>query len=140
MIQPRFEPPRALCESEQQRVRRSCSHVLVPDQPAASGYRYVDLGGELPPMYVRRFSLGERSAAVTLQGPIELTDGHEAERGAPALARASLSIGPRLVAWDEMLDLDLQPGESMLLARAALDALLDLQLIDGGACPICAAD
>ena len=139
MIQPRFEPPRALCDDEQRRVRRSCSHVLVPDQPAASGYRYIDLGGEMPPMYVRRFSLGHKSAAVTLHAPIELTDGDEAERGAPALARASLSIGPRLVAWDQMLDLDLHPSESMLLARAALDALLDLTLIDGGACPICAA-
>src|SRR5690348_13632790 len=88
MIEPRFEPPRALCDEEQQRVRRSCAHVLVPDHPAASGYRYLDLGGELPPMYVRRFSLGERSAAVTLQGPIELTDGDEAERGAAALAKA----------------------------------------------------
>jgi hypothetical protein len=139
MIQPRFEPPRPLCDEEQRRVRRSCSHVLVPDQPAASGYRYVDLGGAMPPMYVRRFSLGSRSAAVTLHAPIELTDGEEAERGAPALAKASLSIGPRLVAWDKMLDLDLQPGESMLLARAALDALLDLQLIAGDACPVCAA-
>jgi len=139
MIEPRFEPPRALCDDEQQRVRRSCSHALVPDQPAASGFRYIDLGGELPPMYVRRFALGNRSAAVTLYGPIELTDGDEAERGAPALARAALSVGPRTIAWDEMLDLDLRPGESMLLARAALDALLELTLIDGGACPVCAA-
>ena len=52
-------------------MSRACSHVTIPAEPAATGYRYIDLGGDRPPFYVRRFGFGDRSAAVVLAAPIE---------------------------------------------------------------------
>ena len=37
--------PEGISPSDAQRIAAGCSHALVPDQPAARGYRYVDLGG-----------------------------------------------------------------------------------------------
>ena len=104
-------------------MSRACSHVAIPREPAATGYRYVDLGGDRPPFYVRRFGFGERSAAVVLTAPIELSSGDDAERGAPGLARCELSVGTRRIEWDELLWFDLRAGESMLLAQRAVDAI-----------------
>jgi hypothetical protein len=131
--------PRRLPAGDLLRIEASCSHALVPERPAASGFRYVDLGGEVPPMYVRRFGIGAKSAAVTLVAPIEMIDGDEAEPGAPALARAALTVGFRRVPWERIPDLELQPGESALLADAAVRAIAGLDLLEPDECPLCAA-
>jgi hypothetical protein len=120
------------------RLDRCCSHARLPQTPAAAGYRYYDLGDSEPAFYLRRFRLGARTAAVSLVAPIEQSSGLDAERGAPALARVVLSVGPRAIPWDELADPRLVPGESALLARAALQAVLELDLVDAGECPLCA--
>jgi hypothetical protein len=122
-----------------ERLARCCSHARIPEMPAAAGYRYIDLGGEVPPMYLRRFRLGERVSAVSLTAPLEASSGLDAERGAPAIARVELSVGPRLVPWEEIAGPQLGPGDSALLARAALQAVIDLDLIEAEDCPLCAA-
>ena len=50
-----------------------------------------------------------------------------------------MTIGPRALTWDEIGDPQLTPGESAFLARAALQAVLDLELLTGGECPLCPA-
>jgi hypothetical protein len=120
------------------RLERCCSHARIPQMPAAAGYRYHDLGGELPPFYLRRFRLGDRVAAVSLTAPVELSSGLDAERGAPAIARVELSVGGRLVRWDEIAAPRLAKNDSALLARAALEAVIELDLIDADECPLCA--
>jgi len=122
------------------RIGHGCSHVAVPAQPAASGYRYVDLGGDEPPFYVRRFALGERSAAVCLRAPVERSSGEDAERGAAALARCELTVGWRRIPWSEVLTFGLHRGESGILAQRALDAICELEFVDAGSCPLCCGD
>jgi hypothetical protein len=122
-----------------ERLGRCCSHARIPETPAAAGYRYLDLGGELPPRYLRRFRLGERVSAVSLVAPVESSSGLDAERGAPAIARVELSVGPRLVPWDQIAEPRLLPGDSALLARAALQAVVDLDLLPAEDCPLCAS-
>jgi hypothetical protein len=124
--------------SDALRVERSCSHAHVPAQPAAAGYRYHDLAGELPPFYLRRFRYGTTCAAVSLVGPVELSSGADAERGAPAVALVQVSIGARTLPWESLLATDTDLGVSPLLARAALEAVFDLQLLEREDCPICA--
>jgi hypothetical protein len=121
------------------RLARSCGHARLPDTPAQAGYRYYDLGGEVPAFYLRRFRLGERTSAVRLMAPIEHSSGLDAERGAPAFVAVELSVGPRIIPWNEVGDPALLPGESALLARAALQAVLDLELYAAGECPLCPA-
>jgi hypothetical protein len=121
------------------RVARSCSHVTLPDHPAAAGYRYHDLRGANPPFYVKRLAIADRSAAVTLRAPIELSNGEEAERGAPALARCELTIGLRRIPWEDVLEFDVHRGESAILAQRAMDELVGLNLLAADECPVCAA-
>jgi hypothetical protein len=82
-------------------------------------------------------AMADRSAAVALRAPIELTGGREAERGAPALARCELTVGVRRIPWRDVLTFDLLPGESAILAQRAMNEIAGLDLIDAGACPIC---
>jgi hypothetical protein len=120
------------------RVERCCSHALVPGEPAAAGYRYHDLGGELPPFYLRRFRYAaDRCATVSLIGPVELSSGADAERGAPAVALVQVSVGACLVPWHDVADMPDDPELSPLLARAALEAVFELQLLERDECPIC---
>jgi hypothetical protein len=128
---------RRVTPHDARRVSRACSHVAIPREPAAGGYRYVDLGGDHPPFYIRRFGFGERSAAVVLTAPIELSSGDDAERGAAALARCELSLGTRRIGWDELLWFDVRDGESMLLAQRAVDAIMSLDLVERERCPFC---
>jgi len=120
------------------RVERCCSHAHVPAQPAADGYRYHDLGGELPAFYLRRLRHGEHCAAVTLVGPVELSSGADAERGAPGVALVQVSVGPRTVAWEDLLATTGDPDVPALLARAMLEAVFELDLLEREDCPICA--
>jgi hypothetical protein len=106
--------------------------------PAAAGYRYYDLGGATPSFYLRRFRLGARTAAVSLIAPVEFSTGRDAERGAPALAQVVLSVGARAIPWHDVREPELFPGDSALLARAALQAVLELDLLTGEECPLCA--
>jgi hypothetical protein len=124
--------------ADAERLGRCCSHARIPQTPAAAGYRYLDLGGELPPMYLRRFRLGEQVSAVSLTAPVERSSGLDAERGAPAVAKVELSVGPRLIPWDDIADPRLGPGDSALLARAALQAVIELDLLAPDECPLCA--
>jgi hypothetical protein len=110
----------------------------VPAQPAASGYRYHDLGGELPPFYLRRFRHGEACASVTLAGPLEISSGADAERGAPAVALVQVSINGCMVPWHRLSAMPADVDVSPLLARAALEALFELSLLERADCPICA--
>jgi hypothetical protein len=124
--------------ADARRLARSCTHGLVPAHPAEAGYRYHDLGGEHPPFYLRRFRLGERSAAVSLTAPVERSWGLDAEPGAAAVARVELHVGARTIPWNEMVSPRLGQGDSALLARAALEAVIDLQLLERDGCPLCA--
>jgi hypothetical protein len=128
---------RRVTPHDARRMSRACSHVTIPAEPAAAGYRYIDLGGERPPYYIRRFGFGDRSAAVVLAAPIEWSSGDDAERGAPALARCELTIGTRRVPWEDLLWFDLRDGESVLLAQRAVDAVVELDLLDRDTCPFC---
>jgi hypothetical protein len=128
---------RRVTPHDARRMSRACSHVTIPAEPAAAGYRYIDLGGERPPYYIRRFGFGDRSAAVALAAPIEWSSGDDAERGAPALARCELTIGTRRVPWEDLLWFDLRDGESVLLAQRAVDAVVELDLLDRDTCPFC---
>jgi hypothetical protein len=121
-----------------ERLAGCCTHAHVPDHPAADGYRYHDLGGELPPFYVRRFEFDGRTAAVTLTAPVEASSGDDAERGAPAIARVGVSYGMRAIPFQDVLTAELLPGESALLARIVVEALLDLRLLEPADCPFCA--
>src|SRR6476660_1051552 len=75
---------RRVTPHDARRISRACSHVTIPAEPAAAGYRYFDRGGERPPFYIRRFAFGDRSAAVVLAAPIEWSCGDYAVLGAPA--------------------------------------------------------
>ncbi|HVG68836.1 MAG TPA: hypothetical protein VM785_11615 [Gaiellales bacterium] len=130
---------RRVTPHDARRISRACSHVTIPAEPAAAGYRYIDLGGERPPFYIRRFGFGDRSAAVVLAAPIEWSSGDDAERGAPALARCEVTIGARRVPWDDLLWFDLRDGESLLLAQRAVDAVVELDLLARETCPFCCA-
>jgi hypothetical protein len=48
-----------------------------------------------------------------------------------------LSVGARPIPWDEVCEPDLFPGDSALLARAALQAVLELDLLTDDECPLC---
>jgi hypothetical protein len=121
------------------RLGASCAHARLPLRPAEAGYRYYDLGGDDPAFYLRRFRLGDRTAAVSLIAPVELSSGLEAERGAPAIVKVELSVGPRVIPWEQIAAPRLLPGDSALLARAALQAVLDLELLAAGECSLCPA-
>jgi hypothetical protein len=127
----------AIHPADAMRLTGSCSHALVPAHPAAEGYRWFDLGGELPPFYLRRLEFDGRTAAVTLTAPLEASTGDDAERGAPAIARVGVSYGMRAVPLHDVVNGDLESGESALLARLVAEALLELQLLEPGDCPIC---
>ncbi len=120
------------------RLAGACGHVLIPSQPAASGYRYIDLGSDSAPFYVRRFGLGDRTAAVCLRAPVERSSGGDAERGAAAVAACELTIGARRIAWENLLGFDVERGESALLAQRAMDAVAQLDTLEPADCPLCA--
>src|SRR5438477_13119027 len=84
------------------RLGACCTHARLPRRPAEAGYRYYDLGGDEPAFYLRRFRLGDRTSAVSLIAPVELSSGLDAERGAPAIVHVQLSVGPRVIPWDEI--------------------------------------
>jgi hypothetical protein len=69
---------------------------------------------------------------------VERSWGLDAEPGAAAVARVQLCVGARAVPWSEMLSPRLVPGDSALLARAALEAVIDLELLERDDCPLCA--
>ena len=128
---------RRVTPHDARRISRACSHVTIPAEPAAAGYRYIDLGGERPPFYIRRFGFGDRSAAVVLAAPIEWSSGDDAERGAPALARCEVTIGARrdrpgtICSGSTCGD-----GESLLLAQRAVDAVVELDLLARETLPV----
>jgi len=119
------------------RISAGCSHALVPDQPAARGYRYVDLGGAEPPFYLLRICSGDHCAAVTLNAPLEITSAADAEPGAPAIAQVKLSVGLNTLRWDHLLDVDLCSGVWAELLSAALSEVAALDLLEQSACPVC---
>jgi|SRR5690349_21128734 hypothetical protein len=129
-----------LTDDDVERILAGCSHALVPDAPAARGYRYLDLGGECPPFYLRRISAGPVMGAVTLTAPIELSSGDEAEPGAPGLAGVGVTIDVTAVPWPDMLRHGARPGVWGDLARQALAEVATLDLLTPAECPICAAD
>lgn len=121
------------------RVRRGCSHVRVPDEPATRGYRYVDVGGSAAPFYLLRLTAGDVSGALTLTAPIELSSGGEAEPGAPALARAQVSVDVHSIPWSALCGRDLRSGPWAGVIEQALAELARLQLVQAHECPVCNA-
>jgi hypothetical protein len=121
------------------RIRTGCGHVRVPSAPAARGYRYIDLAGDEPPFYVRRLVAGRQTGAVMLHAPIEATSGDEAERGAPGIARVSVSIGVNTIPWDRLLDVELCSGAWATLLGDALEEIATLEILDPHGCPLCTA-
>ena len=120
-----------------ERIRTGCGHVRVPSAPAARGYRYIDLAGEEPPFYVRRLAAGRQTGSVMLHAPIEATSGDDAERGAPGIARASVSIDVNTIPWTGLLDVQLCSGPWAVLLADALAEVAGLEVLDPPGCPIC---
>jgi hypothetical protein len=129
--------PDALASATAARIAASCSHARVPAAPAAEGYRYLDLGGDVPPFYLRRFELDGRSAAIALSAPLELTSGGPAERGAPGLARAAVSIGARSIPWATLPALELPDAADAALLSQVVEELGRLELVPADRCPLC---
>jgi hypothetical protein len=115
------------------RIAACCSHVRVPAAPAAAGYRYLDLGGDVPPFYLRRFERDGLTAAITLRAPLELSTGDAAERGAPGIARALVSVGASVLPWASVASFDLPPA----LRDEVLAELARLELMRADHCPVC---
>jgi hypothetical protein len=122
-----------------ERIRTGCGHVRVPSAPAARGYRYIDLAGDEPPFYVRRLAAGRQTGSVMLHAPIETTSGDDAERGAPGIARVSVSIGLNLIPWTRLVDVELCSGPWAVLLGDALAEIAGLEILDPPGCPICTA-
>jgi hypothetical protein len=120
-----------------ERIRTGCGHVRVPSAPAARGYRYIDLAGDDPPFYVRRLAAGRQTGSVMLHAPIETTSGDDAERGAPGIARVSVSIGVNVIPWTRLLDVELCSGPWAVLLADALADIAGLEILDPPGCPIC---
>jgi len=120
-----------------ERLRTGCGHARVPSAPAARGYRYIDLAGEDPPFYVRRLAAGRLTGSVILHGPIEASSGDDAERGAPGIARISVSIGVNTIPWGRLLDVELCSGPWAMLLGDALEEIAALEVLDAPGCPIC---
>jgi hypothetical protein len=120
-----------------ERIRTGCGHVRVPSAPAARGYRYIDLAGDEPPFYVRRLAAGRQTGSVMLHAPIETTSGDDAERGAPGIARVSVSIGVNLIPWTRLVDVELCSGPWAVLLADALAEIAGLEILDPPGCPIC---
>jgi hypothetical protein len=140
MTHPALSGTAALHPEDLLRIRQSCSHAYVPDQPAERGYRYVDVGGEAAPFYLLRFAARGVSGAISLIAPIELTSTQPAERGAPAIARASVSIGVNTIPWPKLLDQDVCAGVWATLMTDALQELARLDLLEPELCPFCTQD
>jgi hypothetical protein len=134
---PKARSVKRVTPQDAERVAHSCSHVMLPDHPAAAGYRYHDLGGDGPAFYLKRLAMGDRSASLALRAPIELTNGDDAERGAPALARCELTVGLRRIDWQDILTFSVHEGESAILAQRAMDELVGLNLLAADECPVC---
>jgi hypothetical protein len=122
-----------------ERIRTGCGHVRVPSAPAARGYRYIDLAGDEPPFYVRRLVAGGQTGSVLLHAPIETTSADDAERGAPGIARVSVSIGVNAIPWGRLLDVELCSGAWATLLGDALEEIAALEILDPPGCPICTA-
>jgi hypothetical protein len=129
--------PDGISPSDAQRITAGCSHALVPDQPAAHGYRYVDLGGAEPPFYLLRICSGDHCAAVSLCAPLEFTSARDAEPGAPAVAHVKVTVGLNTLRWDHLLDVDLCSGVWAELLSKALSEVAALDLLEQSACPVC---
>lgn len=127
----------ALTVLDVERIRTGCGHVRVPHAPAARGYRYIDLAGDEPPFYVRRLAAGRQTGSVMLHAPIETTSGDDAERGAPGIARVSVSIGVNMIPWARLLDVELCSGPWAVLLADALCEIAGLEILDLPGCPIC---
>ena len=82
-------------------------------------------------------TLSDVSAAITLNAPIELTSTQPAERGAPAIARAGVSIGVNTIPWNKLLDQDVCSGVWATLMTDALQELARLDLLEPELCPFC---
>lgn len=129
--------PEGISPADAHRIAAGCSHALVPDQPAARGYRYVDLGGAEPPFYLLRVSSGDHCAAVTLNAPLEFTSAGDAEPGAPAIAQVKVSVGLNTLRWDHLLDVDLCSGVWADLLAAVLSEVAALDLLEQSSCLVC---
>ena len=129
--------PEGISPSDAQRIAAGCSHALVPAQPAARGYRYVDLGGSEPPFYLLRIGSGDTCASVSLCAPIELTSAGEAEPGAAAVAQIKVTVGLNTLRWERLLDVDLCSGVWADLLGQALSEIAALDLVERSSCPVC---
>jgi hypothetical protein len=129
--------PHGIRPQDADRIAAGCSHALVPDHPAAHGYRYIDLGGAEPPFYLRRIGSGDEWAAVALYAPLEFSSAADAEPGAPAVAQVRVSVGLNTLRWDHLLDVDLCSGVWADLLAEALAEVAALDLLEPSSCPVC---
>jgi hypothetical protein len=129
--------PDGISTDDAQRIAAGCSHALVPAQPAARGYRYIDLGGSEPPFYLLRLGSGDTCASVSLCAPIELSSAGDAEPGAPAVAQVKVTVGLNSLRWERLLDVDLCSGAWAGLLGQALLEVAALDLMERTSCPVC---
>ena len=53
--------------------------------------------------------------------------------------RCELTVGLRRIPWQDVLTFTLHEGESAILAQRAMDEVVQLNLLEAGDCPVCAA-
>lgn len=129
--------PDGISTADATRIVAGCSHALVPAQPAARGYRYVDLGGAEPPFYLLRIGSGDTCASVSLCAPIELSSAGEAEPGAAAVAQIKATVGLNTLHWERLLDVDLCSGVWAGLLAQVVTEIAALDLLERSSCPVC---
>jgi hypothetical protein len=74
-----------------------------------------------------------------LHAPIETTSGDDAERGAPGIAKVSVSIGVNAIPWSRVLDVELCSGAWATLLGDALEEIAELEILGPHGCPLCTA-
>jgi hypothetical protein len=127
-----------------------CQHVAVDGRLTTLGYRFYPMpSGDVPSFFCKRFSVGDRTGAITLLAGIDartgdaiLDDCRSAREAARLIARSHagwwvirLSFGARMLTFPE---LEGSFAEREPAAHAAFLAELDaLGARANDACPIC---
>jgi len=144
------ETPRSDIAHSTARLERRCNHVAVDGRLTSLGYRFYPMpGSEVPSFFCKRFTAGNRTAAITLlagydpqTGEAVLEDCRSAREAARHIAagRAGwwvvrLTYGARMLNLDELTGSYARRDPAGFAAFVAeLDAL---GLARRASCPIC---
>ena len=145
------ETPRSDIAHSTARLERRCNHVAVDGRLTALGYRFYPMpGSEVPSFFCKRFTAGNRTAAITLlagydpqTGEAVLEDCRSARDAARHIAagRAGwwvvrLTYGARML-YTSTSSLDPTPGVIQPASRRSSRSSSALGLARRASCPIC---